>query len=238
MSHLGILFMRFMAHLAAARDPRPSAGCSAGCCTSVVVPRRRVVRTSTSSCASRNGARQQRRRARARASFIHVAQSWLDRGWLWHGDPAGGARGGCVITGATRELARQVSPPSCSRRTSSGSTPAVTALTQQVPRRFTGIYTEPEPTRSSMRGCCKGRHRFGGARPFSPFGRRAPSCRRCAPASVMYLLPDMNFGPEESIFVPFYGVAAATVPSLSRFRETGPREGRPGDHAHDAGFGL
>jgi KDO2-lipid IV(A) lauroyltransferase len=33
----------------------------------------------------------------------------------------------------------------------------------------------------------------------------------------MYLLPDMNFGPEESIFVPFYGVPAATVPSLSRF---------------------
>ena len=33
----------------------------------------------------------------------------------------------------------------------------------------------------------------------------------------LYLLPDMNFGPEESIFVPFYGVPAATVPSLSRF---------------------
>ena len=27
----------------------------------------------------------------------------------------------------------------------------------------------------------------------------------------------MNFGPEESIFVPFFGVQAATVPSLPRF---------------------
>ena len=27
----------------------------------------------------------------------------------------------------------------------------------------------------------------------------------------------MNFGPEDSVFVPFYGVPAATVPSLSRF---------------------
>jgi KDO2-lipid IV(A) lauroyltransferase len=35
------------------------------------------------------------------------------------------------------------------------------------------------------------------------------------------LLPDMNFGPEESIFVPFYGVQAATVPSLSRFAKLG-----------------
>jgi Kdo2-lipid IVA lauroyltransferase/acyltransferase len=31
----------------------------------------------------------------------------------------------------------------------------------------------------------------------------------------------MNFGPEESIFVPFYGVEAATVPSLSRFARLG-----------------
>jgi KDO2-lipid IV(A) lauroyltransferase len=37
----------------------------------------------------------------------------------------------------------------------------------------------------------------------------------------LYLLPDMNFGPEESIFVPFYGVPAATVPSLSRFARLG-----------------
>ena len=38
---------------------------------------------------------------------------------------------------------------------------------------------------------------------------------------IMYLLPDMNFGPEESIFVPFYGVPAATVPSLPRFARLG-----------------
>jgi KDO2-lipid IV(A) lauroyltransferase len=31
----------------------------------------------------------------------------------------------------------------------------------------------------------------------------------------------MNFGPEESIFVPFYGVPTATVPSLSRFARLG-----------------
>jgi KDO2-lipid IV(A) lauroyltransferase len=31
-----------------------------------------------------------------------------------------------------------------------------------------------------------------------------------------YYLPDMDFGPEESIFVPFFGVQAATIPALSR----------------------
>ena len=31
-----------------------------------------------------------------------------------------------------------------------------------------------------------------------------------------YYLPDMDFGPKESIFVPFFGVPAATIPALSR----------------------
>ena len=37
----------------------------------------------------------------------------------------------------------------------------------------------------------------------------------------LYLLPDMDFGRNESVFVPFYGVQAATVPSLSRFARLG-----------------
>src|SRR5690606_23772839 len=35
------------------------------------------------------------------------------------------------------------------------------------------------------------------------------------------LLPDMDFGRDQTIFVPFYGVQAATVPSLSRFARLG-----------------
>jgi len=39
-----------------------------------------------------------------------------------------------------------------------------------------------------------------------------------------YYLPDMDFGPKESIFVPFFGVQAATIPALSRMvRLTGAR---------------
>ncbi|NJM32974.1 MAG: lysophospholipid acyltransferase family protein [Limnobacter sp.] len=32
----------------------------------------------------------------------------------------------------------------------------------------------------------------------------------------LYYLPDMDFGPKESLFVPFFGVQAATVPAVSR----------------------
>jgi KDO2-lipid IV(A) lauroyltransferase len=38
---------------------------------------------------------------------------------------------------------------------------------------------------------------------------------------MLHLSPDMDFGPEESIFVSFMGVPAATVPSLSRFARLG-----------------
>jgi KDO2-lipid IV(A) lauroyltransferase len=40
----------------------------------------------------------------------------------------------------------------------------------------------------------------------------------------LFYLPDMDFGPEESIFVPFFGVQAATIPGLSRLAKlTGAR---------------
>jgi KDO2-lipid IV(A) lauroyltransferase len=63
----------------------------------------------------------------------------------------------------------------------------------------------------------KGRRRFESARPFGRVDGVKPIISALRRGSPLYLLPDMNFGPEESIFVPFYGVPAATVPSLSRF---------------------
>ena len=36
-----------------------------------------------------------------------------------------------------------------------------------------------------------------------------------------YLLPDLDFGRDASVFAPFFGVPTATVPSLSRFARLG-----------------
>ena len=95
-----------------------------------------------------------------------------------------------------------------------------TALTQQVQRNFTGIYTG-QSNKVLDAWILAGRQRFGSGRPFG----RADGVKAIVAAlrsgAPLYLLPDMNFGPEESIFVPFYGVAAATVPSLSRFARLG-----------------
>ena len=108
---------------------------------------------------SRNGARAAAR-AVARAIFIHVAQSFLDRSWLWHGDPEVVRRRWCST--AVRELAGN-EPDHRVRAALRGLDAGVTALTQQVPRRFIGIYTkQSNPVVDAW--VLQGRHRFGSGR--------------------------------------------------------------------------
>jgi KDO2-lipid IV(A) lauroyltransferase len=95
-----------------------------------------------------------------------------------------------------------------------------TALTQQLPRRFTTIYTD-QANKISDTWILQGRKRFGQARLFGRIEGVKPILEGLRQGEPLYLLPDMNFGPEESLFVPFYGVSAATVPSLARFAKLG-----------------
>jgi KDO2-lipid IV(A) lauroyltransferase len=95
-----------------------------------------------------------------------------------------------------------------------------TALTQQLPRRFTTIYTN-QANKVVDQWILRGRQRFGGARLFGRIAGVKPIVAALRTGEPLYLLPDMNFGPEESIYVPFCGVMAATVPSLSRFARLG-----------------
>ena len=214
-SKLGILFMRAIAPL-----PLPwvrALGRWLGLFLHAVVgSRRKVVDTNLRLCFPQWSDTQ--RTQAAREVFVHVAQSFLDRAWLWHADPEV-VRRRIVLTGAVRELAG-TEPAIVFAPHFVGLDAGVTGLTQQLPRRFIGIYTrQSNPVVDAW--VLQGRHRFGGARPMS----RSEGVREIVAAlragDVMYLLPDMNFGPEESIFVPFYGVAAATVPSLSRFARLG-----------------
>ena len=214
-SRLGILFMRAIAPL-----PLPwvrAMGRVLGLLLHVVVrSRRKVVDTNLLLCFP-HWSEQERRRV-ARDVFVNVAQSFLDRAWLWHADPEV-VRSRVSLTGAVHELAGE-EPVILFAPHFVGLDAGVTGVSQQLPRRFIGIYTtQSNPVVDAW--VLEGRYRFGSARPMS----RSEGVREIVSAlragSVMYLLPDMNFGPEESIFVPFYGVQAATVPSLSRFARLG-----------------
>jgi KDO2-lipid IV(A) lauroyltransferase len=213
-SRLGILFMRLLAPL-----PLPwvrALGHGLGLVLHVLVRNRRhVVDVNLRLCFPQWGEAQ--RAAVRREVFVNVAQSWLDRSWLWHGEPEV-VRRRLLLTGALRELAGQ-EPAIVFAPHFVGLDAGVTALTQQQPRPMTGIYT-PQSNKVVDAWVMEGRNRFGG-KPLS----RADGVRGLVSAlrqgDLLYLLPDMNFGPEESIFVPFYGVPAATVPSLSRFARLG-----------------
>ena len=62
----------------------------------------------------------------------------------------------------------------------------------------------------------RGRRRFGDQLLLSRQDSVRASVKAMKSGRPLYYLPDMDFGRRDSIFVPFFGVPAATVPGLSR----------------------
>nr|WP_315208660.1 lipid A biosynthesis acyltransferase [uncultured Albidiferax sp.] len=160
----------------------------------------------------------QERRALVRQIFVYFTQAWLDRGWLWHGAPERTLRR-LKIVGDVAQL--------------SGDTPTVlfvphfvgldagaTALSQQIPRDFNTIFT-PQSNQVMDAWIAQGRQRFGNARLFDRRQGVKEIVASLRQGQPLYLLPDMDFGAKDAFFVLFYGVPAATVPSLSRFARLG-----------------
>jgi KDO2-lipid IV(A) lauroyltransferase len=161
---------------------------------------------------------QVQRSACARRVFVHVAQAWLDRGWLWHA-PEAVVRRRLSIVGAVQELAGDT-PTVLFAPHFVGLDAAWTALNHQIPRRFATIYS-PQVNPASDAWIYEGRSRFGAPELVARLGGVKPIVAAVRKGEPLYLLPDMNFDPSESLFVPFYGVLACTVPSLSRFAKLG-----------------
>jgi KDO2-lipid IV(A) lauroyltransferase len=182
----------------------------------LVVPRRRVAQTNLRLCFPDQSAAQIR--ALAFRTFVHFAQAWLDRGWLWHGAPEVSRRR-LTLSGAVSELQGH-EPVVIFAPHFVGLDAGWTALTQQLPRQFTTIYTD-QANKVLDAWILAGRQRFGHTRLFGRVDGVKTIVAALRAGDPLYLLPDMNFGPEDSVFVPFYGVPAATVPSLSRFAKLG-----------------
>lgn len=215
LTRLGVLFMRAISRLPW-RWIR-AMGVALGWLLFVfAVSRRHITVTNLDLCFPRLSKSQ--RRTLAISAFVHFAQAWLDRGWLWHGDPRQ-TRKRLRLTGAVDELAA-AQPVVLFAPHFVGLDAGWSALTQQVPRIFTSIYTrQRNPTID--RWIFQGRRRFGTTQLFERRERVKTIVSSLRKGQPLYLLPDMNFGPQESVFVPFYGVPAATLTSLSRFARLG-----------------
>ncbi len=182
----------------------------------LVGARRRVVLTNLRLCFPTWSEAQLRHHTRE--TFVFFAKAWLDRGWLWHGSEAV-LRRRLRLSGAVQELQGHA-PTVIFAPHFVGLDAGWTAITQQLPRSFTTIYTN-QANRQADAWILQGRKRFGSARLFGRSEGVKPIIAALKAGEPLYLLPDMNFGPEDSVFVPFYGVLACTVPSLSRFARLG-----------------
>lgn len=60
------------------------------------------------------------------------------------------------------------------------------------------------------------RTRFGGSELYSRDDGIKPVIRALRKGTPFYYLPDMDFGRKDAVFVPFFGVPAATITGLSR----------------------
>jgi len=218
-SKLGIEFMRALAHV-----PLPlirGFGKALGpVLHALAAPRRRVVDANLALCFPEKSAAERRRIARE--TFVYVAQSWLDRSWLWHAPERVVASRLKVVGAASEidEIANGKEPMILFAPHFYGLDAAATALTMHTARPSTTIYTtQRDPLIDEW--ISEGRKRFGNVITLNRVDGIKPIIAGLRKGGLLYLLPDMDFGRDQTVFVPFYGVQAATVPSLSRFARLG-----------------
>jgi KDO2-lipid IV(A) lauroyltransferase len=182
----------------------------------VVGSRRRVVNINLALCFPALSTDE--RRKLTLQTFVYFAQAWLDRAWLWHA-PKAWVQRRVQVTGAVQELEGNA-PTVIFLPHFFGLDAAWAGIALQMPRPSTTIYTD-QSNKLVDRWILRGRRRFGNLRLFGRAAGVKPIVAALREGQPLYLLPDMDFGPDDSVFVPFYGLPTATVPSLSRFAKLG-----------------
>ena len=214
-AYLAIGFMRFLAVLPL-RWVRGLGWALGSVLFYLVKSRRHVATVNLTLCFPEQTSEQIRRLVRK--NFIYFVQAWLDRGWLWHGSAAVTLKR-LKITGAVHELQNN-EPVVLFVPHFVGMDAGNTAGTQQIQRQLITIYTN-QSNKTIDAWVLKRRARFGNIRLFGRAAGVKDIVTALRAGEMLGILPDMGFGPEESIIVPFYGIPTYTVPSLHRFARLG-----------------
>ena len=178
--------------------------------------RRRVTLTNLALCFPERS--EAERLALARQTFVCFSQTWLDRSWLWHA-PAAWVHRRVKVIGAIEAL-KGSEPVVVFVPHFMGLDAAWGGVAPLINRVCTTIYTD-QSNKVVDTWMLRGRQRFGNLRLFGRVDGVKDIVKAIREGQPFYLLPDMDFGPDESVFVPFYGIPTATVPSLSRFARLG-----------------
>lgn len=183
-------------------------------------PRRRVVSRNLAYCFPEQTVGW--RRQITHRVFVRFAQSWLDRVWLWHGDEALlRARLQCRVSAEPWDTAQVLFAPHFM-----GLDAGWTALTLLQDQPLVTLFAKSSSARQDA-WIAQGRSRFAPNSLLPRVGSAKAVVRSLRDGASLYLLPDMDLGAKDAVFVPFMGRLAATVTALPRFAHLGHAAVRP-----------
>jgi KDO2-lipid IV(A) lauroyltransferase len=172
--------------------------------------RRRVCLTNLARCFP--DITEKERIAIARAHFRVLGRSVLERSILWWA-PRERIERMVRIAGLERLQALKGQPLILLAPHFVGLDAGCTRLTCEID--MAGIYSKQKnPLVNTL--LLSGRTRFGHQRAISRQEGVRPALAALKEGIPFYYLPDLDYGPRDAIFIPFFGVPAATITGLSR----------------------
>lgn len=216
LSHLGVAFMRVLAWC-----PLPllrGLGWCLGWVLHAVARRRvRIARTNWALCFPQQSPDEVA--CAVQQHFVYFAQAWLDRSWLWHRSAAVLAQR-LSLTGEVADFGQSERPCVLFAPHFVGMDAGWMALTALLPRRCCGLYA-PQANGVVDAWMAQGRRRWGDPVVIAKTEGLKPLASAMRAGLPLYLLSDMDHGLNDSVFVPFFGVPAATLTSLPRLAKLG-----------------
>ena len=158
------------------------------------------------------------RRRVARRNFVCFVQAFLDRAWLWSAPPDV-VRQRVTLTGEVDELRRPDAAIMFAPHFY-GMDAAGCGILLQAPCPLGSVYG-PQKSAVLDDWMRTGRERFGDVVMVNRRDGIRPVIKWLRSGRYLYLLPDMDLGEQDSVFVPFFGVPCATVTALPRLARMG-----------------
>lgn len=219
MSRLALLMMRLI-HRLPVRLLRAGGAALGLLLYALAVPRRRVAWANIRACFPELDHAQQARLVRA--TFICFAQSVLDRAVLWYGS-AERLRSFVHVEGMELLDAAWGGPLILLAPHFAGMEAGGIRLSIGKPPMMTMYSNQKDPLFNQALIDGRGRFQPDGVAVSRQDGARV-ALRELKRGLPFYFLPDMDLGARDAIFVPFFGVPAATVTAMSRLAQiTGAR---------------
>ncbi len=178
--------------------------------------RRRIALTNWALCFPQQS--EAEREAAVRQHFVLFAQTWLDRGWIW-GATESTVRSRIKLVGALEGL-EDDGPVAIFAPHFVGLDAGGAALSLAFSRDFISLYARQRNVAIDQ-WIRAGRLKYGAVRLVEKRESLRTLIQALRQGGALYLLPDMDLGPADSVFVSFFGVPTATVPTLPRLAQLG-----------------